>query len=95
MRIENEPLVRAILEAFPGARILTQREKLMVDPSPHEIDAIMAASTPAGEYLESIGKTDLATMSEDDWYCFLEVVVTAYQDHLQAIHSAPMPETAE
>ena len=93
MKITDEPLVRAILEAFPGARILTQREKQMIDPSPHEIDAIMAASDPAGEYLESIGKTDLATLTEDDWYCFLEVVVTAYQDHLRAAHAAPMPET--
>jgi hypothetical protein len=62
----------------------------MIDPSPFEIDAIMAASDPAGEYLDSLGKTDLATMTEDEWYCFLECVVTAYQDKLRELHAAPM-----
>lgn len=54
----------------------------MVDPSEHEQAAIVAASPSAGEYLESIGKTDLAVLSESEWLTFIEVVVTAYQDAL-------------
>lgn len=54
----------------------------MVDSDAHEIAAIAAAGPLAGEYLESIGKTDLATLSEAEWLTFLEVVVTAYQDAL-------------
>jgi hypothetical protein len=54
----------------------------MVDPDEHETGAIVAASPMAGEYLESIGKTDLATLSEAEWLTLLEVVVTAYQDEL-------------
>lgn len=54
----------------------------MVDADAHEIAAIAAAGPLAGEYLESIGKTDLATLSEAEWLTFLEVVVTAYQDAL-------------
>lgn len=54
----------------------------MVDPSEHEQAAIVAASPSAGEYLESIGKTDLAVLTEAEWLTFLEVVVTAYQDAL-------------
>ena len=36
----------------------------------------------AGEYLDSIGKTDLATLTDTEWLTFLEVVITAYQDEL-------------
>ena len=54
----------------------------MVDADAHEIAAIAAAGPLAGEYLESIGKTDLATLSEAEWLAFLEVVVTAYQHAL-------------
>lgn len=54
----------------------------MIDPDPHETAALAAAGPLAGEYLESIGKTDLATLSEGEWLTFLEVVVTAYQDAL-------------
>ena len=66
----------------------------MVDPDEHEIAAIAAASLMAGEYLESIGKTDLAVLSEAEWLTLLEVVITAYQDELarlldQGRHSAP------
>lgn len=54
----------------------------MVDPDEHETAAIAAASPMAGEYLESIGKSDLAALSEAEWLTLLEVVVTAYQDEL-------------
>lgn len=54
----------------------------MVDPDEHEIAAIQAASPMAGEYLDSIGKTDLATLTDTEWLTFLEVVITAYQDEL-------------
>ena len=36
-----------------------------------ERQAIEAASPAIGEYLESIGKTDLAQMSEEEWLGFL------------------------
>ena len=54
----------------------------VVDPDEHEIAAIAAASPTAGEYLESIGKTDLAVLTEAEWLTLLEVVITAYQDGL-------------
>lgn len=54
----------------------------MVDPDEHEIAAIAAANPMAGEYLESIGKTDLAVLTEAEWLTLLEVVITAYQDEL-------------
>ncbi len=54
----------------------------MVDPDEHEIAAIASASPMAGKYLESIGKTDLAVLTEAEWLTLLEVVITAYQDEL-------------
>lgn len=39
-----------------------------------EDQAIRAASDAAGEYLDALGKTDLATMSRDEWRQLLEVV---------------------
>ena len=33
--------------------------------------AIMDASPKIGEYLESLGKTDMATMTEEEWLDFL------------------------
>ena len=69
----------------------------MVDPDEHEIAAIEAASPMAGEYLESIGKTDLAVLTDAEWMTLLEVVVTAYQDELArrlAEGRNPSPEIA-
>lgn len=36
-----------------------------------ELEAVEAASQVAGEYLEQIGKTDLATMTANEWHGFL------------------------
>jgi uncharacterized protein DUF6511 len=65
----------------------------------HEIAAIEAASPVAGEYLESIGKTDLAVLTEAEWLTLLEAVVTAYRDELArrlgaGRHPAPSPRPA-
>jgi hypothetical protein len=58
------------------------RRRGMVDADEHETAAIAAASPMAGEYLESIGKTDLAMLTEAEWLTLLEVIITAYQDEL-------------
>lgn len=73
-------LVSKILETWPCARELL-KASTMIDPTDQEIKAIMLASGPAGEYIEKeIKKTDMATWSENEWYSFLEVVVTGFQD---------------
>lgn len=51
-----------------------------------EIDAIIATSDVAGEHLDKLGKTDLATMSRDEWLGFIEVVVMAYADQMAQRH---------
>jgi len=54
----------------------------VVDPDEHEQAAIVATSPVAGEYLDSIGKTDLALLTETEWLTLLEVIITAYQDEI-------------
>jgi hypothetical protein len=57
----------------------------MIDPTPNERDAIAQAGAMGGEYLESLGKTDLARLSETEWLTFLEAVITGYCDRLREL----------
>lgn len=43
-----------------------------VAPTPHEKQAVEAASEAIGAYLEQLGKTDLAQMTAAEWQGFLE-----------------------
>jgi len=45
----------------------------------------------AGAYLDKIGKTDLATLSDAEWAGFVEHLVTGYCDHLREL-AADMSE---
>jgi hypothetical protein len=57
----------------------------MIDPTAHEIVAMRAASPVAGEYIDSLGRTDLAAFSEEEWLRLIEVIVTAYTDALREL----------
>ncbi len=48
----------------------------MPDLTVHEGAALELAGAQAGAYLESIQKTDLATLTEDEWGMFLQTVFT-------------------
>lgn len=45
-----------------------------------DIESAENAGQFAGKYLESIGKTDLATLTKDEWINFLLVVIGKYRD---------------
>jgi hypothetical protein len=81
MTENDNDIVAAIFKAWPSARILG-KASYMIDPTAREIRAIELASDPAGEYIDSLGKTDMAAWDESEWYTFLEVVITGYQDGL-------------
>lgn len=55
----------------------------MIDPTPNEIAAIVHGGCMGGEYLDSIAKTDLATLTPEEWRIFLEAVITGYCDHMR------------
>ena len=57
----------------------------MIDPTPNEAEAMTVGGQMGGEYLESIGKSDLATLSETEWDRFIDAIVTGYCDHLRAL----------
>ncbi len=44
-----------------------------------------------GRFLEKIGKTDLATLSDAEWAGFVEHLITGYCDHLREL-AADMSE---
>lgn len=55
----------------------------MIDPTPNECAAMAVGGRAGGEYLDSLGKTDLATLTEAEWAIFVEAIVTGYCDHLR------------
>jgi hypothetical protein len=55
----------------------------MIDPTPNERAAMAHGGAMGGEYLDSLGKTDLAQLSVDEWHTLIEVIVTGCCDHLR------------
>ena len=47
-----------------------------------------AAGKKAGAYLDGIGKTDLATLTKEEWAGFLDQVVVGFEDELRRIFKA-------
>jgi len=54
----------------------------MIDPNEQEIAAMRAASDIAGQFIEAVGRTDMATWSAADWHGFVEAICGAYVDRL-------------
>ena len=46
----------------------------MIDPTKNEIEAMTFAGQMAGEYMQEINKTDLATFTKDEWLTLLKVI---------------------
>lgn len=64
----------------------------MIDPNEHEEAALRHAGAIGGEYVESLGRADLAQWSEKEWATLVDVVVTAFQEHLrEAYMHQPVP----
>jgi len=57
----------------------------MIDPTPNEQAAMLHGAKMAGEYLDSLRRTDLAQLSIEEWHTLVEVIVTGYCDHLRAL----------
>lgn len=63
--------------------IVARRRGAMIDPTPNERAAIRHGGKMDGEVLDSLGRTDLAGLSEAEWLAFVEAVVTGYCDRLR------------
>jgi hypothetical protein len=80
-RVSGRPAVTCSMRCLDTAF----RGKGMIDPTPNEQAAMEAGGQLGGEYLDSIGKTDLAALSASEWATFVEAVVTGYCGHLREI----------
>ena len=64
---------------------ICHRRRGMIDPTPNEQAAMAAGGDAAGAYLESLGRSDLATLSQPEWRQLIEIVVTGYCDTLREL----------
>lgn len=53
--------------------------------------ALEDGGNAGGSYLDEIGKTDLASLDEDEWSTFLSRVLTGYADSMREIVSREIP----
>jgi len=63
----------------------------VIDANQYEIHALAAASAQGGAYIESLAKTDLARFSTQEWATLVEVIVSAFRDHLSAAYADDPP----
>ena len=61
----------------------------MIDPTRHERAAMDHAVAMAGEYIESLGRTDLMAWSPEEFASLIEVIVTAFTDRLRELGDDP------
>jgi hypothetical protein len=54
----------------------------VVDPNEQEAAAMRAAGDAAGQFIDAVGRTDMATWSEQSWHGFIEAICGAYVDAL-------------
>ncbi len=57
----------------------------MIDATPNEQMAMQHAGRMGGEYLDSIGQTDLAHLGDEEWRIFVECIVTGFCDSLREL----------
>src|SRR4051812_15700446 len=58
---------------------------IMIDPTPLERSAMDYAGEQAGEYIEALGKSDMAAMSAEEWGTLINVVCSAYFERVGAV----------
>ena len=61
----------------------------MIDPTRHERAAMAHAVAMAGEYIDSLGRTDLMAWSSEEFAALIEVIVTGFTDRLRELGDDP------
>lgn len=75
--------------AFPPFNIKRTPEMSSSDTRPHEDSALEYAGDCAGEFLDALGKTDLAKLSVEEWQGLIKCVALNYQN--KRIELEPCP----
>ncbi|WP_337187564.1 DUF6511 domain-containing protein [Phenylobacterium sp.] len=60
----------------------------MIDPDEKERIALLTGGQAGGEYLDSLGVSDLARLDDGQWLQFLRCLVGGFQDAMQAFEQA-------
>lgn len=69
------------------SRLMEETGGHMIDPSDMELAAMASCLAPLGEYVGAIGmQRPLADYSKDEVLMLIDVVVTAYQEHMLVEH---------
>lgn len=61
----------------------------MNDLTEYEQQAIDHASTCAGEYLDSLGKTDLAKMTQEEWRTLITIAALRFAQKANELRPCP------
>jgi hypothetical protein len=77
---EEHAKIKAVLDAFPGSKILRVGKKMRWNLE--QIKAITKAGEAAGGYLETLDKTDLAKLTPIEWRVLLETIIDTYNGEL-------------
>ncbi len=74
-------LMGGMFRALSNEKLQARRtgERLMIDPTVRELAAMRAAGPKAGEYIEHLGKTDMALFTVEEFTTLIQVIVSAYQ----------------
>jgi Family of unknown function (DUF6511) len=60
----------------------------MIDPDEQERIALLGGGRDAGEYLDSLGHSDLGALTDEQWLQFLRCVVGGFQQAMQEMKPA-------
>lgn len=64
-----------------------------IEITPYEAQAIERVGPHAGKYLDAIGKTDLASMTVEEWSKFIEHVCKSYMAEIRDVVNTDVPYT--
>jgi hypothetical protein len=56
---------------------------IVIDPTKDEKEAMRVGGIAGGEYLDEVGKSDLASFTDVEWDTFIRCVVTGYIEEMQ------------
>jgi hypothetical protein len=78
---QRHPVKWLCLACVPNGKAIYKMKTRTLDV--YEEHALLEGGDAGGAYLESIGKTDLATLTEGEWCSFLERVLMTYGATMQ------------
>lgn len=70
---------------------LKEKDGIMEDATPNEKEAVSHGGAMGGEYLDELGKTNLAALTPDQWEQFLFCVVGGYCEKIAEFNTIPFP----